>query len=118
MIDKRPPATKRRFAAFIVRRDDRFLVAQRPSGVVNGLLWEFPNVEGKGRVGEFATLGRKPICQVRHSITRYRILLEAFAARLISPEPPANMSWRTMAECEKLPFASAHRKILRQLRDE
>jgi A/G-specific adenine glycosylase len=118
MLDSRPAITKRRFAAFIVRQDDRFLVAQRPAGVVNGLLWEFPNVEGEDRGTDFAALDTKPICQVRHSITRYRILLEAYAARLLKPQAPPNTHWRTLAQLDKLPFASAHRKILQQLRAE
>jgi A/G-specific adenine glycosylase len=114
-LDTRPAATRRRFTAFIVRRDDQFLVAQRAADVVNGLLWEFPNIEGEWRGGDFAVLDARPLFQVRHSITRYRILLEAFEARLVASKRPPNTHWRTLAELEKLPFASAHRRILRQL---
>lgn len=111
MLDSRPEITHRRVAAYIVRRQDRFLVAQRPAGVVNALLWEFPNHEGETTPEEFDLLEAKPICQVRHSITRYRILLEAFPARLTLSRAPARMSWRTLPELRALPFASAHRKI-------
>ena len=38
-------ATPRRFVAFVVEQEGRFLVRQRPAGVVNAHLWEFPNVE-------------------------------------------------------------------------
>ena len=42
---RRARATARRFVAFVAQRDGRFLVRQRPAGVVNAHLWEFPNVE-------------------------------------------------------------------------
>ena len=44
-LGKREAATARRFVAFVVERNGRFLVRQRPAGVVNAHLWEFPNVE-------------------------------------------------------------------------
>ena len=46
-LERREPATARRFAAFVIERDGKFLVRQRPAGVVNAHLWEFPNVELK-----------------------------------------------------------------------
>ncbi|TAK96061.1 MAG: A/G-specific adenine glycosylase, partial [Verrucomicrobia bacterium] len=42
---KRAKTTERRFIAFVVDRGGKFLVRQRPDGVVNAHLWEFPNVE-------------------------------------------------------------------------
>ena len=39
------PATARRFVAFVCENEGNFLVRQRPPGVVNAHLWEFPNVE-------------------------------------------------------------------------
>ena len=44
-LGKREKATARRFVAFVVERNGKFLVRQRPAGVVNAHLWEFPNVE-------------------------------------------------------------------------
>ena len=44
-LGRRVRATPRRFVAFVVRHRNRFLVRQRPAGVVNAHLWEFPNVE-------------------------------------------------------------------------
>jgi len=38
-------STRRRFAAFVIERNGRFLVRRRPAGVVNAHLWEFPNIE-------------------------------------------------------------------------
>ena len=44
-LGARVRATPRRFVAFVAQRGNRFLVRQRPAGVVNAHLWEFPNVE-------------------------------------------------------------------------
>ena len=44
-LGKREAATARRFVAFVVERNGRFLVRQRPATVINAHLWEFPNAE-------------------------------------------------------------------------
>jgi A/G-specific adenine glycosylase len=119
-LGKRGAATTRHFVAFVIERNGHFLVRQRPAGVVNSHLWEFPNVEihsspscsgcqsahyfprksqsrlksaasaqkhdleiiraAKSLGIESATL--QPLCTVKHSITRYRITLEAFHVHL------------------------------------
>ena len=42
---RRARTTARRFVALVAEDRGRFLVRQRPAGVVNAHLWEFPNVE-------------------------------------------------------------------------
>lgn len=136
-LGKREKATARTFVAFVIERDGQFLVRRRPAGVVNAHLWEFPNVEilGDQRDGKderdanghtplvraARTLGLKfhnarPICTVKHSITRYRMTLEAFA--VTSNGTPHHMDgvWLPHAKLDSLPFTSAHRKILGNLR--
>jgi A/G-specific adenine glycosylase len=44
-LGPRVRSTPRRFVAFVAEHRNRFLVRQRPAGVVNAHLWEFPNVE-------------------------------------------------------------------------
>jgi len=44
-LGKREAATARHFVAFVIERNGRFLVRQRPAGAVNAHLWEFPNTE-------------------------------------------------------------------------
>lgn len=119
MLAARPVATERRFMAFIARKDDRFLVRQREAGQVNAHLWEFPNREITltetdlaGAAKPFRLDDPRPVCRVRHSITRYRILLEAFEARI---DGGAEGLWKTLTQLKKLPFTSAHRKILGNL---
>jgi len=171
-LGPRAPVTPRRFAAFVVQRRGRFLVRQRPAGVVNAHLWEFPNVEmaldGGAKAalpltrnrarkpltpslspsdGERVAAGRvrggllpmnsdreallraarsalgltasglAPLCTIRHSITRYRVTLEAFRASgpVIARDAGAKGKWLTAGQLRRLAFSSAHRRILRHL---
>ncbi len=113
-LPPRAAVTHRRFAAFVAKKGPRFLVRQRPAGVVNAHLWEFPNVEvAKTERGpDFA-----PFHTVRHSITRYRIQLDAY--RLDSNHATniagAEGRWFTAKQLTELPFTSAHKKILLRL---
>ncbi|HUD47166.1 MAG TPA: A/G-specific adenine glycosylase [Candidatus Baltobacteraceae bacterium] len=118
----RTPATERRFIALVVREHDRFLVRPRPAGIVNAGLWEFPNFEipvktknPAGLAAPFEIAARRPFFSVRHSITRYRILLEAFHATKPA-EAEVDGVWKTITQMNRLPFASAHRKILNAVR--
>ena len=167
-LGKRTTATARHFVALVVERNGRFLVRQRPAGVVNAHLWEFPNVEVGARLSSAAAaspandaekfqtalataplrLGQprsaaeaaqtfglelqsaKPFCTVKHSITRYRITLEAFRVQLggRSSTTPKNFGtrrarpsensgvWLTPAQLRKLAFTAAHKKILTHLK--
>jgi A/G-specific adenine glycosylase len=118
---------RRRFLAFIVKKNGRFLARQRPAGGINAFLWEFPNVEiapgaknPSASAAPFVVTGRAAVCRVRHSITRHRILLEAYRAEWPGPSATgaAPGVWRTRAQLERLAFTAAHRKILVALRDE
>ena len=139
-LGKRTAATTRRFIAFVVEHRGRFIVRQRPAGIVNAHLWEFPNVEcvkDKADAGQiFKTMfgvkpfGIRPLCTVKHSITRYRITLEAFHVSFGGPSstrpknvetrrrgtPPSDIGiWLSPAKLDSLAFTSAHRKILERL---
>src|SRR5436853_400195 len=82
-LGRRPNSIPRRFAAFVAQKHGRFLVRQRPPGVVNAHLWEFPNVEvasdrfnlkrtARAVLG-FTPVSLTPLAIIKHSITRYRI---------------------------------------------
>ena len=122
-LGPRATATSREFHTFVVERDGKFLVAQRPVGVVNASLWEFPNLEVTGQHSTPAaslkqllqvTARCEPLCEVKHSITRYRITQCAFRVVLKSKLPPAEerFCWLTLAELHRRPFTSAHKRIL------
>ena len=174
-LGKREAATARRFIAFVVERNGRFLARQRPAGTINAHLWEFPNLEihpnpssspakrdqsthhyrkkNQSRLTSAATVQKhnweivhaakslgiepatlQPLCAVKHSITRYRITLEAFRVHLggrsyTSPHPKRAMSgtritrpsekngvWLTTVQLRKLAFTAAHKKILSHLK--
>jgi A/G-specific adenine glycosylase len=129
-LEKRAAPTQRRFAAFVVENRGKFLVRQRPEGVVNAHLWEFPNIELNGAPTNPTDAARElfgfipkeilPLCTIKHSITRYRITVEAF--RIEVPSAAANRlkaelqtQWLPLAELHKLSFPSAHKKILKSL---
>jgi A/G-specific adenine glycosylase len=133
-LDKRVTTTTRHYIAFVIKKNGRFLVRQRPAGVVNAHLWEFPNAEGNGTGAKdvFKTifgivpLALHPLCTVKHTITRYRITLEAFYVQLggrssTMPKnlkmgrrgtPPSEIGlWLTPAQFCPLAFTSAHKKL-------
>jgi A/G-specific adenine glycosylase len=117
----RTKATARRFIAFIVEQRGKFLVRQRPDGIVNSHLWEFPNVEVEidGTKSEKSPLpfeikkDSQPLCRIKHSITRYRISLEAFRAKVPRRSAEIAGEWFTLSELQMLAFPSAHRRILK-----
>ncbi|MEK7676227.1 MAG: NUDIX domain-containing protein [Verrucomicrobiota bacterium] len=84
----RPATVPRRFVAFVIRNGARLLVRQRPEGVVNARFWEFPNLEittaetepasAAARLFGLRLRSFRPLCQIRHSITRYRITMDVF----------------------------------------
>jgi A/G-specific adenine glycosylase len=122
-----PATTERRFAAFVVEKTGCFLVRRRPASVVNAHLWEFPNAELAGSRTEGRQLAEKlfrsrpfalkPLHRVRHTITRYRITMDVFRVEFGSGTPRANENgrWCSLPVLRKLPFPSAHRKILKLL---
>jgi A/G-specific adenine glycosylase len=124
-LGRREPATARRFVAFLIERGGKYLVRQRPSAVVNAQLWEFPNVEVQGTgsavpadifAAEFGFAAREiaPLVTIKHSITRYRITLEAFCVTAGRSDLGVNgAQWKSPAQLQALAFTSAHRKICR-----
>jgi A/G-specific adenine glycosylase len=132
---RRITTTARRFIAFVIERNGKFLVRQRPAGIVNAHLWEFPNTEFNDANAKdafksiFGTSppALEPLCTFKHSITRYRIKLEAWRVSFggASSARPQNKSgrrgtppsgkWLTPAKMDSLALTSAHRKILERL---
>jgi len=120
-LGKRTASTARAFLAFVVEVRGEVLVRQRPAGVVNAHLWEFPNVETTGHDPDrgvvFQTeFGVKPavlkaLCVVKHSITRYRMTLTAYQATL--NRRPSNMpgKWVKLASLPELAFTAAHKRL-------
>ncbi len=132
-LGKREKATARAFFAFVIERDGKFLVQRRPTGIVNAHLWEFPNFEINGEkkdakeifasAFDFNALEFQPLCTIKHSITRYRITLEAFhvnlgrrsstTAKLNSKSRGSQPSekWLAPSQFDLLAFTAAHKKL-------
>ena len=127
-LAKREAATERRFIAFVVEHNNKFLVRQRPEGVVNAHLWEFPNIEVGAQVCDpqhsaakelgFNTTAAKSLFTIKHSITRYRITLEAWPAELGASTAKIPGHWLSPRQLHQLAFTSAHKKILASLNPE
>jgi A/G-specific adenine glycosylase len=124
-LGERIAITARRFVTCVLERDGAVLVRQRPAGVVNGHLWEFPNVEVALKAQESETQQQleaelgcpidtlTSLITVKHSITRYRITLDAFLAQLNGMKPHSRAGkWVRKNALEQLPFTSAHRRVL------
>jgi A/G-specific adenine glycosylase len=126
-LTPRKTAARRHFAAFVLRRHGRFLARQRSSRVVNAHLWEFPNAEWTGHEPDVSrtaqsALGFTPrslekLCSIQHSITRYRITLDAFLVKDGNRGSGVRGTgrWLTLNELAARPFPSAHKKILARL---
>ena len=122
-LPKRAALTRRRYRAFVVAKNQKYLVRQRAQGQVNESLWEFPVGEVNGEASVLATaktvLGIQPeglelLLRLVHSITRYRNELEVYRADV--KRLKQNGRWLPLAQLEKLPFPSAHKRILAALR--
>jgi len=120
-LGKHATATARTLFAFVIESDGKFLVQQRPAGIVNAHLWEFPNFETNGgknnaqeifdSIFDFKATKFQPLCTIKHSITRYRMTLEAFHVRLKnSPKKSAGV-WLSPKEFDSIAFSSAHKKL-------
>jgi len=120
-LGKRQAATVRNFFAFVLEHKGKLLVRQRPAGVVNAHLWEFPNVEVDSRQtevnavfeSEFNFTPEKflPLVTVKHSITRYRITLQAFTVSLPTLPKKVVGVWKSPAQMQLLAFSSAYKKL-------
>ena len=124
---RRHRATPKRFVAFVADKQGRLLVRQRPAGVVNAHLWEFPNLELSPADSDLEQAARRvlkirprrlePLGTVKHSITRYRITLEAYRVVI---DHGARISagkgrWLDRKQLGQLAFTSAHGRVLRRL---
>jgi A/G-specific adenine glycosylase len=121
-IIKRTEPTRRTFVALIVEKDGKFLIRQRPAGVVNAHLWEFPNFELSNGIKMTQAIApfelgdeSTPICEFHHSITRYRNHLKAFRARLAKSYSEEPGIWRTTKDLQTMAFSSAHKRVLQHL---
>ena len=119
-VAARPTPQERVFRAALVRKNNGIWIRRRPEGVVNAGFWELPNVEAHGEAAghTFASLfgGKnlrlKRLCDVKHSITRYRMVLEVFDG---FDGAPQGCKLFDANDLKAVPMVNAHRKALARL---
>jgi A/G-specific adenine glycosylase len=129
-LSRRVAATSVHMAAALIHRGARALVVQLPEGATRWAgMWQFPNAElgpnespeqaARRAVGQAVGLDAQVhdvLAVVRHSVTRYRIRLEAYqctAAGTARPLGCSALKWLSSSELEQVPMPSAHRRLAR-----
>ena len=113
LIPAAPPRARteaRSIEVYWIAGGNRILLQKRPKGFHNAGFWELPNNE----TGPGIPLPpqSEPLTTVRHTITKYRIQLMAYA---VTKPRALKGRWCRRDELESLPITAAHRKLLRQL---
>ncbi|MFN0007142.1 MAG: A/G-specific adenine glycosylase [Planctomycetota bacterium] len=104
---------------FAVRRGDRWLLERRPAGGRMAGLWQLPTVELPASGGVLFPLrppasiriGR-PLCEVRHTITRHRIRALVKSGTVDSGRPAASLAWVNRQAMTSLPLTGMTRKCV------
>lgn len=124
----RPAITARTFVVAVLEREGQVLLRQRPSGGVNAGFWEFPNLEiaadhpnPQAAAAEWLGVPARQLealPPVKHTITRYRILLEVFH---LKPGPKVatqqlGTDWVSEQELPSRSLTTAHGRIARHWR--
>jgi A/G-specific adenine glycosylase len=132
VIQPRRPVPHYTVTAAVLEREERVLIARRPSKGLLGGLWEFPG--GKQKEGEDlpACLRRElreelgvetevgtAFGQYQHAYTHFRVTLHAYRCRLLAGEPQplaaSELQWVTPAQLKDFPMGKIDRQIARRL---
>ena len=119
-VSARPEVTQRIFRAALIRQGEGIWMRERPNGGVNAGFWELPNLEANGEPREQtleALFGGKKVrfkhlCDVKHTITRYRMILEIFEGIAAAP---ADCKLLSRKDFKRIPIVNAHRKVLARI---
>lgn len=113
------PMRERHFVAVLLQRDGMVLIRQRSPHGVNAGLWEFPNFElengemASERVAGFGAL--RWARTIKHTITRNRITLEAYAGAprgsAAALERSLGGQWAPVNRLHDFAFSSAHARL-------
>ncbi len=129
---QRPRSPHYMVTAAVIRRDEKYLIAQRPPGGLLAGLWEFPG--GKQEEGESLeeSLVREieeelavgievghEIGVYKHAYTHFKVTLHAFQCELLKGEPIAveasEINWVKLAELDDYPMGKIDREISKTL---
>lgn len=124
---RKPVATEVRQLLIVVRRGAKLLLRRANDGERWAGLWDFPRFEFSNahdvanqeaaiseELGLRIALGER-LTTLRHTVTRFRITLDCFSARLASPKPTHDarneQCWFTLDELADLPLNVTGRKV-------
>ena len=116
----RPKVEQRYFATALLRHQGRWLVRQRPTGIVNAGYWEFPNLELPDNTEPRTALAQWlgiPLQQLeaagtlRHAITRYRMTQHLYRADVPRAVALESARWVSPAELAELALTGPHRRL-------
>jgi A/G-specific adenine glycosylase len=118
--------------AAVLQRDDKVLLAKRPSKGLLGGMWEFPG--GKVEPGEslpnclareireelgVAIRVEETFGQYEHAYSHFSITLHAFCCTLMDGEPrpiqAAELAWVSITDLKRYPMGKVDRQIARNL---
>jgi A/G-specific adenine glycosylase len=128
----KPKLPHKEIAIGIVQREDKVLIALRPSEGLLGNLWEFPGGkrepheslsecckrEVEEETGLQVEVGKR-IAMVKHTYTHFKITLHAFLCRYLSgetsPKSSQEIRWVSVNELEQFAFPKANQRVIHAL---
>jgi A/G-specific adenine glycosylase len=116
------------YAAAIIVRRGRVLLAQRPSKGLLGGMWEFPNgmVGGAPAKGLAKTIRKLYAIDVqpggalgvlRHAYSHFTVEVHAFLCRAGDVPKRSNLRWASLGALDNFPMGRIDREVARKLRD-
>ena len=114
------------YAAAVIIKRGRVLLARRPSGGLLGGLWEFPNgpVSGKPAAGLAAAvlagyglkIRRKELLgAIEHAYTHFSVTSHVYRCELVSLVDGRNLRWIAIGQLDSYPMGRIDRQIARKL---
>jgi len=128
----KPKLPHKEIAIGIVQREDKVLIALRPSEGLLGNLWEFPGGkrephesladcckrEVEEETGLQVEVG-ECIAMVKHTYTHFKITLHAFLCRYVSgeasPKSSQEIRWVKLDELKQFAFPKANQRVIQAL---
>ncbi len=107
-VKSRIAQEKRSEVVAILARGESYYCEQVPEGKPWHGLWRFPDFDS-ARMEQL-----EPLAQIRYTITKYSVTMQAVRARWKNRIPP-NGRYLTPAQMQSLAFAAPHRKLMKYL---